>query len=183
MPQATSLIPAERIENSILLIRKEKVILDEDLAFLYGVSTKVLIQAVKRNIDRFPSDFMFQLGKEEFASLRSQIVTSKRKNTRGGRRYPPYAFTEEGVAMLSSVLNSPRAVKVNIEIMRAFVRLRKILTSHVELARKLEALEKKYDSQFKVVFEAIRQLMASPEKQRKKIGFQLREKRAAYGKR
>jgi hypothetical protein len=183
MPQATSLIPAERIENSILLIRKEKVILDEDLAFLYGVSTKVLIQAVKRNIDRFPPDFMFQLGKEEFASLRSQIVTSKRKNTRGGRRYPPYAFTEEGVAMLSSVLNSPRAVKVNIEIMRAFVRLRKILTSHVELARKLEALEKKYDSQFKVVFEAIRQLMASPEKQRKKIGFQLREKRAAYGKR
>jgi len=160
MPQATSLIPAERIENSILLIRKEKVILDEDLAFLYGVSTKVLIQAVKRNIDRFPPDFMFQLGKEEFASLRSQIVTSKRKNRRGGRRYPPYAFTEEGVAMLSSVLNSPRAVKVNIEIMRAFVRLRKILSSHVELARKLEALEKKYISQFKVVFDAIRQLMA-----------------------
>jgi len=183
MANETSLIPAERIDNSILLIRKEKVILDEELAFLYGVSTKVLIQAVKRNIDRFPSDFMFQLGKEEFASLRSQIVTSKRKSARGGRRYPPYAFTEEGVAMLSSVLNSPRAVKVNIEIMRAFVRLRKILTSHVELARKLEALEKKYDSQFKVVFEAIRQLMASPEKQRKKIGFQLREKRASYGKR
>jgi hypothetical protein len=183
MPPATSLIPAERIENSILLIRKEEVILDEDLVLLCGVSTKVLIQAVKRNIDRFPPDFMFQLGKEEFASLRSQIVTSKRKSARGGRRYPPYAFTEEGVAMLSSVLNSLRAVKVNIEIMRAFVRLRKILTSHVELARKLEALEKKYDSQFKVVFEAIRQLMASPEKQRKKIGFQLREKRAAYGRR
>jgi len=180
MPQATSLIPAKRIENSILLIRKEKVILDEDLAFLYGVSTKVLIQAVKRNIDRFPPDFMFQLGKEEFASLRSQIVTSKRKSARGGRRYPPYAFTEEGVAMLSSVLNSPRAVKVNIEIMRAFVRLRKILTSHVELARKLEALEKKYDSQFRVVFEAIRQLMAPKEAPNKKIGFQLREKRAAY---
>ena len=180
MPQATSLIPAKRIENSILLIRKEKVILDEELAFLYGVSTKVLIQAVKRNIDRFPPDFMFQLGKEEFASLRSQIVTSKRKSARGGRRYPPYAFTEEGVAMLSSVLNSPRAVKVNIEIMRAFVRLRKILTSHVELARKLEALEKKYDSQFRVVFEAIRQLMAPKEAPNKKIGFQLREKRAAY---
>lgn len=180
MPQATSLIPAERIEDSILLIRKEKVILDEDLAFLYGVSTKVLIQAVKRNIDRFPADFMFQLGKEEFASLRSQIVTSKRKSARGGRRYPPYAFTEEGVAMLSSVLNSPRAVKVNIEIMRAFVRLRKILTFHVELARKLEALEKKYDSQFKVVFEVIRQLMAPTEAPNKRIGFQLREKRAAY---
>lgn len=180
MAQETSLIPAERIENSILLIRKEKVILDEDLPFLYGVSTKVLIQAVKRNIDRFPPDFMFQLGKEEFVSLRSQFVTSKLKSGRGGRRYPPYAFTEEDVAMLSSVLNSPRAIKVNIEIMRAFVRLRKILASHVELARKLEALEKKYDSQFKVVFEAIRQLMAPKEAPNKKIGFQLKEKRAAY---
>jgi len=180
MPQATSLIPAERIEKSILLIRKEKVILDEDLAFLYGVSTKVLIQAVKRNIDRFPPDFMFQLGNEEFASLRSQIVTSKRKSARGGRRYPPYAFTEEGVAMLSSVLNSPRAVKVNIEIMRAFVRLRKILSSHAELAHKLEALEKKYDSQFKAVFDAIRQLMAPKEAPKKRIGFQLKEKRAVY---
>ncbi len=180
MPQATSLIPAERIENSILLIRKEKVILDEDLAFLYGVSTKVLIQAVKRNIDRFPPDFMFQLGKEEFAFLRSQIVTSKRKSARRGRRYPPYAFTEEGVAMLSSVLNSPRAVKVNIEIMRAFVRLRKILSSHAELAHKLEALERKYDSQFKVVFDTIRQLMAPKEAPKKRIGFQLKEKRAVY---
>ena len=183
MSQATSLIPAERIENSILLIRKEKVILDEDLAFLYGVSTKVLIQAVKRNIDRFPPDFMFQLGKEEFPSLRSQFVTSKRKSARGGRRYPPYAFTEQGVAMLSSVLNSPRAVKVNIEILRAFVRLRKILASHVDLALKLDALEKKYDAQFKVVFEAIRQLMAPPAAPQKKIGFQIKEKRAAYGRR
>ena len=183
MAQETSLIPAGRIENSILLIRKEKVILDEDLAFLYGVSTKVLIQAVKRNIERFPSDFMFQLGKEEFPSLRSQIVTSKPRSGRGGRRYPPYAFTQEGVAMLSSVLNSPRAIKVNIEIMRAFVRLRKILVSHVELAGKLEALENKYDSQFKVVFEAIRQLMAPMPAAKKRIGFQLREKRAIYGKR
>jgi hypothetical protein len=183
MPQATSLIPAERIENSILLIRKEKVILDEDLAFLYEVSTKVLIQAVKRNIDRFPPDFMFQLRKEEFASLRSQIVTSKRKSARGGRRYPPYAFTEEGVAMLSSVLNSPRAVRVNIEIMRAFVRLRKLLASNADLARKLEALEKKYDAQFKVVFDAIRQLMAPPAAPQKKIGFQIKERRAAYGRR
>jgi len=181
MGQETSLIPAERIENSILFVRGEKVILDEDLAFLYGVSTKVLIQAVKRNKERFPPDFMFQLNKEEFASLRSQFVTSKLKSGRGGRRYPPYAFSEEGVAMLSSVLNSLRAIKVNIEIMRAFVRLRKILASHAELARKLEALEKKYDSQFKAVFEAIRQLMAPTEKLPKKIGFQLREKRALYG--
>ena len=180
MAQETSLIPAERIENSILFIRKEKVILDEDLAFLYGVSTKVLIQAVKRNMERFPLDFMFQLSKEEFVSLRSQIVTSKPKSGRGGRRYPPYAFTEEGVAMLSSVLNSPRAIKVNIEIMRAFVRLRKILASHVELARKMETLEKKYDSQFKIVFDAIRQLMAPKEAPNKRIGFQLKEKRATY---
>ena len=180
MPKNQSFIPAKRIENSILFIRGEKVILDEDLAFLYGVPTKVLIQAVKRNKERFPPDFMFQLNKKEFLSLRSQFVTSKPKTGRGGRRYPPYAFTQEGVAMLSSVLNSPRAIKVNVEIMRAFVRLRKILASHAELARKLEALEKKYDSQFKVVFDAIRQLMASPEKQQKKIGFQLKEKRAAY---
>ena len=114
--------------------------------------------------------------------MRSQFVTSKLKSGRGGRRYPPYAFTEEGIAMLLSVLNSPRAIKVNIEIMRAFVRLRKILASHADLARKLEELEKKYDSQFRVVFEAIRQLMAAPEKQPKKIGFHLREKRASYGK-
>jgi len=183
MDRETSLIPAKRIENSIFFIRGEKVILDEDLAFLYGVFTKVLIQAVKRNKERFPPDFMFQLNKEEFASLRSQFVTSKLRSARGGRRYSPYAFTEEGVAMLSSVLNSPRAIKVNIEIMRAFVRLRKILASHADLARKLEALEKKYDSQFKVVFEAIRQLMAAPQRPPKKIGFQLREKRAVYGKR
>ncbi len=180
MAQATSLIPAERIENSILLIRKEKVILDEDLAFLYGVSTKVLIQAVKRNIERFPPDFMFQLSKEEFAFLRSQIVTSKLKSGRGGRRYPPYAFTEEGVAMLSSVLNSPRAIRVNIEIMRAFVRLRKLLASNADLARKLEALEKKYDAQGKAIFDAIRQLMTQPERDMKKIGFHLKERHSPY---
>jgi len=180
MSNEKALIPVERIENSILLIRNERVILDADLAFLYGVTTKVLVQAVKRNLDRFPPDFMFRLSREEFASLRSQFVTSKPKSGRGGRRYPPYAFTEEGVAMLSSVLNSPRAIKVNVEIMRAFVRLRKILASHVELARKLEVLEKKYDSQFKVVFEAIRRLMAPKEPPNRKIGFQLKEKRAAY---
>ena len=183
MNQEATLIPRKRIENAILFIRGEKVILDEDLAFLYGVPTKVLIQAVKRNKERFPPDFMFQLDKDEFDSLRSQIVTSKLKSGRGGRRYPPYAFTEEGVAMLSSILSSPRAIRVNVEIMRAFVRLRKILASHAELARKVEELEKKYDSQFGVVFEAIRHLMAAPERQPKKIGFHLREKRAAYGKR
>jgi predicted restriction endonuclease len=142
-----------------------------------------LIQAVKRNKERFPPDFMFQLNTKEFASLRSQFVTSKLKSGRGGRRYLPYAFTEAGVAMLSSVLNSPRAIKVNTEIMRAFVRLRKILATHTDLARKLEELEEKYDSQFKIVFDAIRQLMASPEKQPKKIGFHVREKRASYGSR
>ena len=142
--------------------------LDRDLAELYGVETRALVQAVKRNIDRFPSDFMFQLNKDEFADLRSRIVTS----SWGGRRTAPYAFTEQGVAMLSSVLRSSRAVQVNVEIMRAFVRLRRMLESHVELARKLEALERKYDRQFKVVFDAIREIMA-PElpPKRRQIGF------------
>ena len=163
-----SLIPVDRIEKAILLIHGQKVMLDADLAELYGVETKVLVQAVKRNLERFPEDFMFQLSQEEFAILRSQIVTS---SDWGGRRYPPYAFTEQGVAMLSSVLRSRRAIQVNIEIMRAFIRLRQMLASHVELARKLDALEKKYDAQFKQVFEAIRQLMAPPEPKRRPIGF------------
>lgn len=164
-----SIIPSERIERAILLIRSEKVILDADLAGLYGVETKALTRAVRRNLLRFPADFMFQLTKEEFRNLRRQFGTSSRW---GGRRYPPYAFTEQGVAMLSSVLHSPRAVHVNIEIMRAFVRLRRILDSHTGLARKLAALERKYDAQFKVVFNAIRQLMAPPpEAKRKRIGF------------
>lgn len=182
----------ERIEQAILLIRGEKVLLDADLAALYGVATRVLIQAVKRNAERFPPDFMFQLTKEEVDLLRSQIVTSKSDSRlirgesgilrsqfviskigdpRGGRRYLPYAFTEQGVAMLSSVLRSPRAIAVNIEIMRTFIRLRRMLASHADLARKLEALEKKYDAQFKVVFDAIRQLMAPPEPKRRRIGF------------
>jgi hypothetical protein len=152
--------------------------LDADLAELYGVKTKILNKAVKRNLDRFPEDFMFQLNNQEVQRLRFQIGTSK--TGRGGTRYLPYAFTEQGVAMLSGVLASPRAIKVNVEIMRAFVRLRKILASHTELARKLEGLEKKYDSQFKVVFDAIRQLMAPPVPGQKKIGFQLKEKRAVY---
>ena len=173
MASKQSLIPVERIERAILLIRRQKIILDADLAVLYGVDTKVLVQAVKRNIDRFPQDFMFQLSQEEFAYLRSQSVTS---SDWGGRRYPPYAFTEQGVAMLSSVLRSQRAIRVNIEIMRAFIRLRQMLASHAELARKLDALEKKYDAQFKVVFEAIRQLMAPPEPKRRAIGFRKGDK-------
>jgi len=169
------LVPVEIIEKKILLIRGEKVMLDSDLAGLYEVSVKVLNQAVKRNIGRFPEDFMFQLTKEENESLRSQFVTLK-KGRGEHRKYLPYVFTEQGVAMLSSVLNSERAVKVNIEIMRAFVKLRQLLSSNAELARKLETLEKKYDSQFKVVFDAIRQLMIPPEKHKRKIGF-LREKK------
>jgi hypothetical protein len=144
------------------------VILDVDLAALYEVETKTLVQAVKRNIDRFPDDFMFQLTAHVFNILRSQIVTS----SWGGRRYPPYAFTEQGVAMLSSVLHSDRAIHVNIEIMRTFVRLRRLLASNTELARKLSALERKYDAQFKVVFDAIRELMIPPEPKKKRpIGF------------
>jgi len=168
MTSKQSLIPVERIERAILLVRRQKVMLDADLAALYGVETRVLIQAVKRNLDRFPKDFMFQLSREEFAFLRSQSVTS---SDWGGRRYPPYVFTEQGVAMLSSVLRSPRAIQVNIEIMRAFIRLRRILSSHAELARKLDALEKRYDAQFKEVFDAIRQLMTPPEPKRRAIGF------------
>jgi hypothetical protein len=164
-----SMIPAEMIERSILMVRGQKVMLDSDLAELYGVETKRLVEAVNRNIDRFPDDFMLQLDDEEFSNLRSQFATSR---SWGGRRYNPYAFSEQGVAMLSSVLKSPRAIAVNIEIMRAFVRLRQILSTHADLARKLDALEKKYNHQFKIVFDAIRQLMTPPNtKPRKRIGF------------
>jgi len=165
-----SLVPAGRIERAILLIRGNKVMLDADLAGLYAVPTKVLVQAVKRNLSRFPADFLFQLTHGEFADLRSQFVTSS--SAWGGRRTLPYAFTEQGVAMLSSVLRSKRAIQVNIEIMRAFVRLRQILASHVDLARKLAALERKYDAQFKVVFDAIRELMAPAPRKPRPIGFQ-----------
>ena len=166
--------PLKRVESFIYLIRNQKVILDEDLAILYEVETKALVQAVKRNTDRFPEDFMFQLSYQEVRALRSQIVTSKGK---GGRRTNPYAFTEQGIAMLSSVLRSKKAVLVNIEIMRAFVRLRRMISSNKELARKLNDLEKKYDSQFSVVFEAIRKLMAPDKPQKKrKIGFRKRTK-------
>jgi hypothetical protein len=166
-----AVIPIERITRAIVLIRGQKVLLDEALAALYGVDVKALNQAAKRNADRFPADFMFQLTAEENAVLRSQIVTLKSGSGRH-RKFRPYAFTEQGVAMLSSVLRSRRAVRVNIEIMRAFVQLRQMLASHADLARKLAALEKKYDAQFKVVFDAIRELMAPPEPPRKRrIGF------------
>jgi ORF6N domain len=145
------------------------VILDADLATLYGVSPSRLNEQVKRNLARFPEDFMFRLSNDERANLKSQFAIS---SSWGGRRTPPYAFTEQGVAMLSSVLRSPRAVQVNIEIMRAFVRLRQMLQANAELARKLDALEKKNDAQFRVVFDAIRELTASPVKSRKRIGFQ-----------
>lgn len=164
-----SIIPVERIERCILLIRGHKVMLDQDLAMLYGVEAKALNRAVRRNILRFPEDFMFQVSKEEFRNLRCQTGTSRW----GGRRYRPYAFTEQGVAMLSSVLRSERAMLVNVAIMRAFVRLRHLLSSHAELARRLDEPEKNYDGQFAVVFEAIRQLMAEePEEPPKgRIGF------------
>ena len=149
--------------------------LDADLAELYGVETKYLVKAVKRNFLRFPADFMFTLNQEEFENLRFHFGTSSQW---GGRRYFPYAFTEQGVAMLSSVLHSGRAIEVNIMIMRAFVKLREMIASNKDLARRLDGLEKKYDSQFKVVFEAIRQLMTPPETKKRKIGFQLKEKQA-----
>jgi hypothetical protein len=178
MGEPKSLVPSESIEKTIFLLRGQKVLLSIHLAELYQVEPRMLIQAVKRNIERFPKDFMFQLTKEEFNNLKSQIVIS---SWGGLRRAAPYAFTEQGVAMLSSVLNSSRAIQVNIEIMRAFVRLRQMLASNANLERRLNELEKKYDAQFRVVFDAIRQLMAAPEKPPKKIGFQLREKRASYG--
>jgi len=166
------IIPMEIINQKIFLIRREKVMFDMDLAKLYGVETKHLIQAVKRNISRFPPDFMFQLSDEEFANLRSQNVTS----SWGGRRYPPYVFTEHGVAMLSSVLKSERAVKVNITIMRAFVQLRKMVSNYSELLQKVEAMEKKYDTQFKVVFDVIKSMIETPPpEEKRKIGFR-REK-------
>lgn len=160
---------AEDISRRILTIRGHRVLLDSDLADLYRVSTKVFNQAIRRNRDRFPEDFVFRLTEEEFDGLRSQFVTSKRG--RGGRRYLPYVFTEQGVAMLSGVLNSPQAVQTNISIMRTFVHLRRMLVSHEELARKVEALEMRYDAKFRVVFDAIRALMEPPRPPRRRIGF------------
>ncbi|HZI47388.1 MAG TPA: ORF6N domain-containing protein [Pyrinomonadaceae bacterium] len=165
----SSLIPIERIERAICLIRGEKVMLDRDLAALYQVETRVLNQAVRRNRDRFPADFAFELTREEIMGI-SQFVTSS--NLKFSKRVS--AFTEQGVAMLSSVLRSQRAIQVNIEIMRAFVKLRQMLASNAELSRRLEELENKYDRQFKVVFDAICQLMSPPVQARKQIGFRSR---------
>ena len=156
------------LERGIRRVRAQNVMLDADLAPLYGVEVRTLNQAVRRNRLRFPPDFMFELDAREAEDLRSQSVIS---NRRGGRRYRPYAFTEQGVAMLSSVLRSPRAIRVNIEIMRAFVRLRRMLDSSTELARRLAALERKYDGQFTMVFDAIRELMLPSVRPRRAIGF------------
>ena len=172
MSNTSIALPDESIEDTILLIRGKRVILDQDLARLYGVSTKVLNQAVKRNLDRFPEDFMFQLTKaetDEWQRLRSQIVTLK-KGRGTHMKYQPYAFTEHGILMLSSVLKSQRAVQVNIQIMRTFVRLREMLASNETLIARLDKLEENYDAKFKVVFSAIRQLM-NPPVNRKPIGF------------
>ena len=164
------LVPIDRIVPSILYFREHRVMLDTDLAALYGVETRVLNQAVRRNRERFPSDFMFQLTDDEAASLRSQTVTLK--NGRGRhRKYRPYAFTEQGVAMLSGVLKSPRAVRVNVAIMRTFVRLRALVDSRSELVKRVNALEEKYDDQFSDVFRAIRRLLAPPPRARRRIGF------------
>jgi len=177
----TKIVPIESIVSKIIFLRGEKVLLDRDLAELYGAETKVLKQAVRRNIKRFPSDFMFELSKEEFEDWRSQFVTSN--SDKMGLRYKPMAFTEQGVAMLSSVLKSERAIEVNIAIIRAFVILRQMLASNAELAHKLEEMEKKYDERFKIVFEAIQQLMAPPQLKKKKIGFEVKEPKGRYGKR
>jgi hypothetical protein len=178
MDKDGNVLPAERIVQAIFLIRGQKVMLSTHLAELYCVEPKVLMQAVKRNMERFPEDFMFQLTNGEFANLKSQFVTS---SWGGMRRAIPYAFTEQGVAMLSSVLRSTRAVQVNIEIMRAFVRLRQVLSQHGNLARKLALLENKYDKQFKIVFDAIHALMSpSDDKPRKRIGYRVEEPKDSY---
>jgi len=168
MADRKDLIPVGRIESHIFFLRGQKVMLSTHLAELYRVEPRALVQAVKRNIKRFPGDFMFRLSAQEFANLKSQLVIS---SWGGVRRAAPYAFTEQGVAMLSSVLRSNRAIRVNIEIMRAFVRLRQMISTYAQLARKLKALESKYDAQFKVVFDAIRELMTPPEPKKQPIGF------------
>ena len=174
-----SLVPVDAIVRKILFLRGEKVLLDRDLAELYGVETKQLKRAVRRNFKRFPKDFMFELTSEEVDNLRCHFGTS----SWGGARYSPMAFTEQGVAMLSSVLNSERAIEVNIAVMRAFVQLRRMIGSHEELARKLADLEARlseHDEQIRAIFEAIRQLMAPPDRPPKKIGFEVSEKSRTY---
>lgn len=166
----TGLVPQETIEGKILLIRSKKVMLDRDLAMLYGITTGNLNKAVSRNLERFPEDFMFRLAREEFNNLKFQYGIS----SWGGTRKMPRVFTEHGILMLSSVLNSPRAIQVNIQIMRTFSKLREMILSHKELQRKIEAMEKKYDYQFKIVFDAMKKLLEQPEKPKGKIGFRSR---------
>ncbi|HVM61355.1 MAG TPA: ORF6N domain-containing protein [Verrucomicrobiae bacterium] len=181
MSDDKAIVPVERIERLIYLIRGQKVMLDSDLAEIYGVTTKRLNEQVARNVERFPLDFAFQLTRQEVTHLRSQIATSKKG--RGGRRYQPYVFTEHGAIMLASVLNSPVAVRASVRVVRAFVRLREMLASNRELAQKLAELETKFeghDDAIRSLFEAIRQLLATPEPKRRKIGFHVREKRARY---
>jgi phage regulator Rha-like protein len=173
-----SIVPLEVIEQKILLINGQKMMLDRDLAALYGVTIKRLNEQVRRNLKRFPRDVMYQLNQEEFDSLRSHFATIKTGRGKH-RKYLPYAFTEQGIAMLSSVLNSDRAIEVNIQIMRAFVKLREMIISHKDLARKLNELEKKYDGQFQIVFEAIRQIIEVEDKPKRKIGY-VSESRAVY---
>lgn len=176
-----ALLPLKTIEGKIYMIRGQRVMLDSDLAHLYDVQTKILNKAVSRNSERFPDDFMFHLTAEEAESLRFQNGTSK--SGRGGRRYLPYVFTEQGVAMLSSVLRGKRAALVNIAIMRTFVKLREVLAAHKELAHKLAQLEnkiEKHDAEIGAIFDAIRQLMDNPEPKVKKIGFIVKERKAVY---
>ncbi|MCC7299920.1 MAG: ORF6N domain-containing protein [Verrucomicrobia bacterium] len=175
MSEDASIIPIERVEQSIYLIRGHKVMLDRDLAGLYGVETRVLNQAVKRNAERFPADFMFELTREEIRNISQFVICSTLKHAP-----KVFAFTEQGVAMLSGVLKSPRAVEVNIAIMRTFVKLRRMLESNEVLARKLAELESRYDEQFRVVFEAINELMIPPEPKNNPIGFHVREDSGVY---
>ena len=175
-----ALVPIERITSKIYLIINVKVMLDRDLAELYGVETKRLKEQVRRNIERFPEGFMFELTKDELGNWRSQFATSNQDIM--GLRIPPFVFTEHGILMLSSVLKSERAIQVNIHIMRAFTQLRKMLSTHEDLKRKIESMERKYDEQFQIVFEAIKQLLSEEDKPKKNIGFTVKEKQKTYGK-
>ena len=177
MPQKEGIIPSELIANKIYIIRRLKVMLDRDLAELYGIETKQLKRAVKRNIDRFPPDFMFELTLEEYEVLRCQTGTLKRGVH---SNYLPFAFSEQGVAMLSSVLNSTRAIQVNIQIMRGFTKFRQILLSNKDLRRELEELKRVTDDRFRIVFTTLDQLLSTEERPKRKIGFEVKEKTAAY---
>ncbi len=178
MATESAILRLQYVATCIHEVRGQRVILDGDLARIYGITTKRLNEAIKRNPARFPSDFAFRLTRQEVANLRSQFATS---SSYGGTRYLPYAFTEHGAIMAATVLNSPQTVQMSLFVVRAFVKMRDALTGHRDLARKLEELEKKYDNQFRVVFDAVRQLMNPPEpRRRRSIGFHVREKRTAY---